>query len=131
MNITGKCEINPDSYSREDLEKLLSNRICSLENFIKVVFANQKEVVSPRKIDISLARIPKYYKEGRLPIKLLIGGVKSIKFNNVEILGGSKNSRGFMLRDPVSESIAWKTINYSNSSLDHFFKFRCDFVFSK
>ena len=87
MNIPKKCEINIDCLSREDLEKLLSDRICSFENFIKVVFANQKEVVSPRKVDISLARIPKYYKEGRLPIQLLIGGVKSIKFNNIEILG--------------------------------------------
>ena len=122
-NTKKKCEINPDCLSREDLEKLLSDRISSFENFIKVVFANQKELVFPRKVEISLARVPEYYKEGRVPIKLLIGGVKSVKFNNIEILGGTKNSRGFMLRDPVSESITWKTINYSNSSLDHFLTF--------
>ena len=102
---------------------MLSSRISSLDDFIKAVFATQREVVSPRKYEINLARLPKHYKEGRLPVKFQIGPVKSIKFKNIEILGGSKNSRGFVLRDPLTESIAWKTINYSDTSLDHFLTF--------
>ena len=46
MNVPEKCEVNPESLSKEDLEELLSSRISSLDDFIKAVFAAQREVVS-------------------------------------------------------------------------------------
>ena len=120
INVTKKNEINPESLSTGEVRRVVASRIRSFDDFIKVVFAKQSELVSPRRCDFGLATIPEYYREGLTSRNLQIGPVKAVKFSQIEILGGSKNMRGFVLRDPLSESISWFSINYSNGSLESF-----------
>ena len=113
-------ELDPKAISVDAYAKVINSKICNLNQFCKRVFAQRNEIVMPRKFEIYAARKPENFVEGNDPTEIQSGPVSIMNFKHLEILGGSKKIRGFVLRDPLTESITWEHINYANAGLVSF-----------
>ena len=113
-------DFDPQAISVTDYAKVINSKICNLNQFCKRVFAQRNEIVMPRKFKIYAARKPENFVEGNESIEIQNGPVSIMNFKHLEILGGSKKIRGFVLRDPLTESITWEHINYANAGLTSF-----------